>query len=477
VEVADFIQLEYIYKRPKFLMTCFFGIIFIIFGNLAGNAIQFGIFITQAIHPDCKNDSCLNKTAVLGWAVGVLTLCSLINISTRKFSIGLNNLLGTLKVLLLFVMVFLGSIYGTIHGDGCRQITFQNRGGSGHFGDIILALFYAMYPYTGYEQPFYVLAEVSRPKRTFAKATSIAMLAVLILYPLVNVSYLCMTPYSGNNSLPPNMGIAFFERLSGTSDSILRFPPILFSIFIFGNILAQTYTATRVKQEIAKEAILPWSLFFAAGSNTLFARLTVFSTSRSYKPTISSISDIDDHVEQTPIAATFLHWVVEVILVVVVGAPLPLSQAYNFLTYMYTFVIVGVLGLFTAGGLLYLKLDSLVLGTDGRRWRNRSAWQPWLDPLPAVLAPAALALLLFGAFAPPTVKQPNSLAWWVGPTAGWLSGFLGVLWWLGLRFVQWKGRWELYTLRTPLIDIDREGNAIQRVELVEHRRIPVNSGN
>ena len=100
-----------------------------------------------------------------------------------------------------------------------------------------------------------------------------------------------------------------------------------------------------------------------------------------------------------------------------------------------------------------------------------------LDPLPAVLATAALAVLLFAAFASPSAKQPNSLPWWVGPTAGWLSGALGVLWWLGLRFIQWKGRWELHTSRVPLIEIDGEGNAIQRVELVEHKRIPVNGNN
>ena len=472
--MANFVQLEYIYKRPKFLMTCIFGIVFIIFGNLAGNAIQFGIYIMQAINPECQTDSCLNKPRVLGWAAGVLSLCSLINASTRKFSIGLNNILASLKVLLVLVMALLGIIYGSIHGNGCRQITFQNWGGTGQFGDIVLALFYAMYPYTGYEQPFYVLAEVSRPKQTFAKATNFAMLTALILFPLVNVSYLCMTPYSGNDSLPTNMGIAFFERLAGTSTAAPRGPSVVFAIFIFGNLLAQTYTATRVKQEIAKEGILPWSLIFASGSDTWFARLTSSSPSRPYRP---AVEDIDSHIEQAPIAATFLHWAVEVVLVLVVGSLLPLSQAYNFLTYIYTFAIVGVLGLLTAGGLLYLKLDSLSVGLNHRHWKEKSAWKPWLDPLPAVLATAALAFLLFAAFAPPSAKQPNSLPWWVGPTAGWLSGALGIFWWLGLRFIQWKGRWELHISRVPLIEIDGEGNAIQRVELVEHQRIPANGDN
>ena len=447
-------------------MTCIFGMVFIIFGNLSGNAIQFGMFVMEAINPECQTESCFNKHAVLGWAVAVLTLCSLINISTRKFAIYLNNILASLKVLLVLLMAFLGIIYGSVHGDGCRQISFHNWGNSGQVGDIALALFYAIYPYTGYEQPFYVLAEVSRPKKAFAKATNLAMLTVLILFPLINVSYLCMTPYSGNDTLPANMGIAFFNRLAGTPGATSRGPPIIFAVFIFGNLLAQTYTATRVKQEIAKEGILPYSLFFAAGSDTLFARLMNHSQNGPY-----GVEDVDSHPEQAPMAATFLHWAVEVILVLIVGWPLPLSQAYDFLTYIYTFAVVGVLGLLTAGGLLYLKLDSLSLGPNRRHWNEKSNWKPWLDPLPAVLATATLAFLLFAAFVPPRANESNSLPWWVGPAAGWLSVGLGILWWLGLQFVQWKGRWELVTTRTPLIDII-EGNAIQRLELVEHRRDP-----
>jgi amino acid transporter len=478
--MANFVKLEYIYKRPEFLMTCIFGILFITFGNLAGNAIQFGVFMMTAINPGCpETDSCFKKAHVIGWAVSILTICALINIFTRKFAIGLNNILAILKILLIVVMAFLGIIYGSVHGDNCRQISWQNYGDSGRFGDIVLALFYAMYPYTGYEQPFYVLAEVSRPNQYFAKATTFAMLTALVLFPLVNVSYLCMTPYSGNSSLPNNMAIAFFERLtetSGTSDGSsettgpVQGAAALLGIFIFGNLLAQTFTASRVKQEIAKEGILPWSLFFATGSDTLFARLSSCSRSRPYQP---AVSDIDGHLEQTPIAATVLHWAFEVILVLVVGISLPPAQAYNFLTYLYTFTIVGVLGLLTVGGLLYLKLDSLLAGENGRNWKAKVAWKPWLDPLPAVLATAALGLLLFSAFTQPSVSQKNSLPWWVGPTVGWSIGTFGVLWWLGLQFVQWKGRWKLETRRVPYIEIDEEGNPIQKAELVEHERIPV----
>ena len=489
-------KLEYIFKRPRHLMTCIFGIVFIVFGNLAGNALQFGVFMSILINPLCtEDDHCNNRGHVVGWAVGVLTFCALINVITRKYAIGLNNIFAVTKFSFVFVIAILGIIYGSVNGDTCRSITWKSPlppgtpGQSGGLGDIALALFYAMYPYTGYEQPYYVLAEVSQPRKVFARATTISMVTALILFPLTNLSYLCMTPYIGNEDLPENMALAFFERLSGltsttpksnppTSPTAIRGVAFLLAFFIFGNLLAQTYTASRVKQEIAKEGILPKSLFFATGNDTLLSRFgggsSSSTTGKSYNSHKPAVSNLDSHREQAPIPATLLHWFFEIVLVLGVGLSVEPSQAYRLLTYIYTFSIVGILGLFTAGGLLYLKIDSW-LSKNGRNWKEKSIWQPWLDPLPAIVATVALAFMLFAAFVPAsTAKEGNGdLAWWIGPMVGCASVGLGVLWWLGLQFVQWSGRWELDTKRLPVVEIDADGQAIQRAELVEHNHVPV----
>ncbi|KAK4183373.1 amino acid/polyamine transporter I [Podospora australis] len=485
--------LEYIFKKPRDLMKCVFGITFIIWGNLAGNALQFGVFVQRAIHPTCdENDkSCFNQGYVVAWGVFILTICALFNIATRKYTMGLNNLFAVAKLSFVAVITFLGIGYGATHGDGCRSISWApvNSSEKGSLGDISLALFFAMYPYTGYEQPFYVLAEVSRPQQTFAKATTYAMLLVLVLFPLANVSYLCMNPYTGNENLPENMMIAFIERLSGehNSPTAVRTVSVILAIFIFGNLMAQTYTASRVKQEIAKEGILPWSLVFATGNDTLFSRIgrkrsggkgagkVPHPYGQGEDTSTSAIRNLDEHHEQAPFAATALHYVFEIILLLAVGLTMDVpSQAYGGLTYVYTFVIVGILGLFTAGGLLYLKVDSWVRGpAKSRKWRMKSVWQPWLDPLPAVVATLSLAFLVIAAFVPPDQRKRTGWPSWVGPTVGWGSVALGVVWWCGVQFVQWAGRWELQTQRLPVVEIDEDGQAIQKAELVEHVKVPV----
>ncbi|KAK3358028.1 amino acid permease-domain-containing protein [Lasiosphaeria hispida] len=477
--------LEYIYKQPALLATCVFGITFIVFGNLAGNAIQFGIFVEMARHPKCRGaDACVNKGAVLSWAIGVLTGCALFNISTRKFAIGLNNAFAVVKILFILFLVFAGIGYGLNHDNRCRNINFQGHGAGGTFGDVVLALVYALYPYGGYEQPFYVLAEVREPKKIFPKATTLAIMAVAVFFPLTNISYLCVVPYDGTASLPANIVIAFFEKVSGNTDSghggdlgedgVVQLVAVILAIFIVGSIMAQTFTASRVKQEVAKEGILPWSLKFAKGSDTLLSRLTSAPTS-SYRHNAPALGDIERHREQSPIAATGLHWGTAVILVLGVGIPLRPSQAYGLLTFFKSFTIIGVLGLLSVAGLLYLKVDSWFSRGGGRRWARKTQWRPWLDPLPAIVGTFGLGFLLVAVFVPPTASKPDledgNLPYWVGPSVGWAAPLVGVVWWLGLRFVQWRGRWRLEVTRMPYIEVGAGGEFVQRAEVVEHEKV------
>lgn len=99
-----------------------------------------------------------------------------------------------------------------------------------------------------------------------------------------------------------------------------------------GNVLAVTFTAARgkplkfhcslsVKQEIAKEGILPFSRFWAS-----------------------------DKPFRTPAAALLLHWVCGVVLI----ASPPAGDLYTFVVNLSSYQ-AGVLGTLIGGGLLYLQ--------------------------------------------------------------------------------------------------------------------------
>ncbi|KAH6695379.1 amino acid permease-domain-containing protein [Plectosphaerella plurivora] len=471
--------LEFIYRRPKLLATCVFGVVFIVFGHLAANAIQFGIFMATVTHPQCREgEPCFSKGAVIGWALGVVTVCSLINISTRRLAISLNNWFAVAKVLFVAILALMGIIYGSIHGDGCRQISWENKGEGGSFGDVVLALVFAAYPYSGFEQPFYVLAEVRDPRRTFPKATICALSIALVLFPLANFGYLCMTPYTGNATLPENMVVAMFERLSGNGsndtkeNSVIRGVNAILALSAFANIMAQTFTGARVKQEIAKEGILPYSLLFATGSDSLISKMT---RRRDAGP---AAYDIDKHAEQVPIAATGLHLGFEVLLILAVGIPLSPTDAYRLLSAIKVFSVVGILGLLTVAGLLYLKIDSLFPRAGGRGWSAIVKFLPWLSPLPVLIATAGLALIVFGPFVPPTVSQGGTIPYFAGLVTAWAITFASVGWWLWLKFDLRRDRQYLHVERRPFIEPDGEnGELVLKAEFVVVERLPLPATN
>lgn len=464
------LQLEYIFKVPDYFISCVYGVTFLIFGNLAGNAIQFGVYMQTAINPNCQ-EGCMRSGPVVGWALGVLILCALINITSPKGSIRINNTFAVLKVSLVVIMIFLGIGWSVKSGgEGCKSIKWEYKGRVGGFGDVIQALAFAMYPSTGFEQPFYVLAEVRQPKTLFAPAVMSTMGLILVLNPLMNTSYFCVNPYQGSNTSSDlnslnttNAAINFFWTISGGSASdggrdsdagqgLLRGASVLFALSIFGNLLAVIYTAPRVKQEIAKEGILPKSLFFAASKDSLLSRLVT--------------RNLADR-EQAPIAATALHLMFEIILVLSVGLSLAPTEAYNTLSYLYTYVITGILGFLTVVGLLYLKVDAwLKPRTGGRRWNQKREYHPMLDPLPCIVAVASLGLLLFGAFAKTSVVVTDGHPGWLKPAVGWCGLSLGVFWWLGMELRQWKGQYRTRRQRITYVEAVDDADPVQTAEMV-----------
>lgn len=158
---ADPLQLEYIYKNPRFLTTCMYGVIFVILGNMTGNAIAFGQYTMQAAGaPD-------DPKAIRGLAVAALTGACLLHGLWREGGIVLNNILALIKVLTLLAVIVIGFAVagGADFGNGAlgREIVKANfdthnsfAGRSTNAGSYARSIVYVVYSYSGFVQPFYV---------------------------------------------------------------------------------------------------------------------------------------------------------------------------------------------------------------------------------------------------------------------------------------------------------------------------------
>lgn len=492
-----------------------YGIMFVVLGNISGNAVAFGIYVAIAAGNDplSIDPGKQEKGLVNGLAIITLTICAAIHIFSRRGGVLLNNFFAVIKVAMVLGLTILGFIhaagthqrstfselvYESPSNDSCQSsqnfnITDQDinnaknnfndafGGGRGDVASYSGSFLYALFAYTGFEQPFYVLSEVQRPRKTFPRYVLTGVVLTTILYVLIDISYFCVVPHVVYTTCPSNslnMAGAFlhylFDQSSGprTADRVMA---ALIAISIFGNVIVMTFTAARVKQEIAKEGILQYSLFFATGRTTPLAWLKNRFTSdpsirRDY---VAGAINLDNHLEKSPMAALGLHWISSVVLVLVT-VPLAPATQYSFLTSLYSYVNLTIVGFLVSTGLLYLKLDSFFRGgTKGRKWNSKVQYLPWLSPVHVVVFFCATSFFLCASFVPPMEDSTFSFniigyPWYIVPTIGISSLLWGVVWWFGIKGLEWQ-RWrKLIVTRTPYVVQDQDGHYVQKAELVEH---------
>ena len=126
-----------------------------------------------------------------------------------------------------------------------------------------------------------------------------------------------------------------------------------------------------MKQEIAKEGILPFSRFFAGNTTTLFAK--IWSKIHPQK------AQQQEELEKSPTAALLLHWIFSILLIAFTAKETA-AVAYSILVDLYTYVIILLVSFFVATGLLYLRFR------DARGWKEVSVnFKPWGGPTAALL--------------------------------------------------------------------------------------------
>ena len=159
-------QLEYAFKSPRFRTTCIYAVIYVTLGNLAGNAIAFGLYAIQAAgltdHPGTAR----------ALAVASLTFACILHALWRRGGILLNNLLAFIKVGMLLGVIIIGFAtsagahfgHEPVHGLTTNPETHKAVSNfdvhtsflhpSSDAANYANSLLFIVYTFSGYEQPF-----------------------------------------------------------------------------------------------------------------------------------------------------------------------------------------------------------------------------------------------------------------------------------------------------------------------------------
>lgn len=411
------VYLEYVYRRPKFLVTGLYTGYVILLGWASGNSVIFGEFILNAAQVE------VGRWNQRGIGLACVTTAFLIHGCALKWGLRLQNVLGVIKLIIVFIIIIAGFIAlgGHLKIDE-KPDNFSNafEGTTGSAYGVVTALYNVIWSYIGYSNANYALSETKNPQRTLKIAAPLAIGSVAILYMLVNIAYFAGVSKEEILASKRLVAASLFRNVFGGAAE--RALSVFIALSAFGNVLAVIFSQGRLVQELGREGILPFSRFFA--SNRPF---------------------------NAPLAGLFEHWL---ICVIVILAPPP-GDAYNFILNLISYPLA-IVNTFVAGALLHLYI-------------NRSSWN-WHPPINATLPVVVFFMLsniylVIAPFVPPEDGQNiyESLPYWIHCVVGFGVIFAGGVYWVVWAKILPKiGKYELVR-ETVVDDIDGwERNAFFR---------------
>ncbi|PGH13061.1 hypothetical protein AJ79_03898 [Helicocarpus griseus UAMH5409] len=443
---GDLNYLQYVYSKPNYrkntvlLSVTTFGAVFVMFGNVAGNCVNFAVKALQA------SDAEISNGAVRGISIAVALFTCFIHTLSRRGGIVLSNLFAIIKLAMLALIVVAAIAAAAGAFPDTESVASDNfdtkdsfRDASTQANDYANAFLLIIFTFSGFEQPNYVLGEISRPRRNFPIAMITSVSIVGLFYMAVNIAYMAIVPKHDQIDGSVHLAERFFEltfgKLSGGSKTGQRIFNAFLAISSFGNIVVMTYTAARVKQEVAKEGILPFPKFFARNRDFSFGRVLRWAHRR---PTIARMFRRvlkspwfapEHHSEKTPVGALMLHFASCVVLILATYSVEP-NNTYRLLSSVYTYAVHAFFGALLAAGILYLRFSS----KEG--WQKKAAG---INPLLSIVS--AFVYLVLSLF-PIVVAwvQPSGdfqrisesrIKWYLVPLLSWCAIAVGALWWLG----------------------------------------------
>lgn len=430
------VYLERIFRKPYMLGTCMFMSYVVLLGFSTPNAIVLG---EHALYATGVTDSTGSVRLIAVLAVSILCY---VHAKYPRIGLGLINVLGVAKVLILVIVVVSGVAGGLLGVGSERETMLEGRrldlamagngpsstaqrnfhaiweGSSTQPYDYATALLKVLYCFRGYSTANQVLSDVRNPVRTLKIAAPIALTLVSVAYLAINIAFFLVVDKDEFRSAGVVVAGVFFRKVFGDGLGA-RILPLFVVVSAAGNIAATSFAQARVNEELAKEGILPEFWLSKSENNTpdqiADARQRSSSPSKPrFRP--SSIGSI------TPSRGLLLHWLVSVAAIVIP----PPGKIFNFLVDIGGYP-VSVISVAVSLGLLYLHL------TPDERWVT-----PYKAPHAAVIVFAASnCLLLVLPWIPPKGGMAGDgdgrFPSWAYPATSLLVLGLGAVYWLFWR--------------------------------------------
>lgn len=247
-----------------------------------------------------------------------------------------------------------------------------------------------------------------------------------------------------------NVAQEFFRRAFPSNYRATQTFDAFLAISSFGNVVVWTYTAARMKQEVAKQGYIPFAKFFATNKDVSLGRLLLWFEGAPWNSTRRKIPFLNpaNHSEKTPVGALSLHLMSCIVLILATWG-ISAKDSYIILSTLFSYLIAAWFGSLLAIGILLLHwrgppaTQSVHTPNHNGGPQKQSIKRSWSKltkgtvntKMSVVCAIVYLIGSLYPIIAswvpPPPSLVPPSVAWYVVPLTSLCVLAFSAIWFLG----------------------------------------------